>query len=193
MLKKIINAFSKNYFDIYIGKIYEDLPGITANYYFTNSIKKIPNKDFIGLPNSTFRLLMFTVRLLKENKETEVRIFDGEYVLILCKKGNTIYVYYQWKYCINKINENFVEWKNRSTKKKLFYKGKYLDFIKIIYNISLRLQKKFEKYGICSDAESELYQQIPILEKHIKKNREIFQRLTKIFQNTTVQDKLDTI
>ena len=48
------------------------------NYYFTNSIKKIPNKDFIGLPNSTFRLLIYTVRLLKENRESEVRIFDGQ-------------------------------------------------------------------------------------------------------------------
>ena len=174
MLKKIIKVFSKNYFDIYIGKVYENLPGITANYYFTNSIKKIPNKDFIGLPNSTFRLLIYTVRLLKENKESEVRIFDGEYVLILCKKGDKIYVYYQWKYCINKVNEDLIEWKNRPTKKKLFYKGKYLDFIKIIYNISLRLQKKFEKYGICSDAESELYQQIPVLKKHIKKTEKSF-------------------
>ena len=75
---------------------------------------------------------------------------------------------------MNKINENFVEWKNISTKKKLFYKGKYLDFIKTIYNISLRLQKKFEKYGICSDAESELYQQIPVLEKHIKETEKSF-------------------
>ena len=157
MLKKIIKVFSKNYFDIYIGKVYE-----------------IPNKDFIGLPNSTFRLLIYTVRLLKENKESEVRIFDGEYVLILCKKGDKIYVYYQWKYCINKVNEDLIEWKNRPTKKKLFYKGKYLDFIKIIYNISLRLQKIFEKYGICSDAEFELYQQIPVLEKHIKKIEKSF-------------------
>lgn len=111
---------------------------------------------------------------MKENKESEVRIFDGEYVLILCKKGDKIYVYYQWKYCINKVNENLIEWKNRPTKKKLFYKGKYLDFIKIIYNISLRLQKNFEKYGICSDAEFELYQQIPVLEKHIKKIEKSF-------------------
>ena len=144
------------------------------NYYFTNSIKKIPNKDFIGLPNSTFRLLIYTVRLLKENKESEVRIFDGEYVLILLKKKKDIYIYYQWKYFINKVNEDLIEWKNRPTKKKLFYKGKYLDFIKIIYNISLRLQKNFEKYGICSDAEFELYQQIPVLEKHIKKIEKSF-------------------
>ncbi len=169
MLKKLINAFFKNDFDIYIGQVYEELPGITANYYFSNSIKKIPSKDFIGLPNCTLRLLMFQIRLLKENIETEVRIFDGEYVLILIKKENYIYVYYQWKYCINKINENFIEMKNRKTKKKLFYRGKYLDFLKIIYNISLELQKKFERYGIRSDAEMELYQQIPVLEKYINK------------------------
>lgn len=160
--------------DIYIGKVYEEIPVITANYYFTNSIKKIPNKDFIGLPTSTFRLLIYTVRLLKKNKESEVRIFDGKYVLILCKKGNEIYVYYQWKYCINKINENFLECKNRPTEKKLFYKGKYLDFIKIIYDISLKLQKKFGSYGMRSDAELELYQQIPILRKYIKKTEKSF-------------------
>ena len=41
---------------------------------------------------------MFAVRLLKENKETEVRIFDGS----TC---------YQWKYFINKINDDFIEMK----------------------------------------------------------------------------------
>ena len=117
---------------------------------------------------------MFAVRLLKDNKETEVRIFDGEYVLILLKKKKDIYIYYQWKYFINKINDNFIEMKNRSDKKKLFYKGKYLDFIKRIYNISLDIKEKFEKYGICSDSEFELYQQIPVLEKHIKKVEKSF-------------------
>ena len=107
--------------------------------------------------------------MLKENKETEVRIFDGEYVLILLKKADEIYVYYQWKYRINKINGNFITMENRATKKKLFYKGKYLDFLKTVYSISLELQKKFEQYGIRSDAEMELYQQIPVLEKHIRK------------------------
>ena len=169
MLRKIISLFNNNYFNLHIGRVYENLPGITANYYLTNSIKKIPNKKFIGLPNSTFRLLIYKVRLLKGNKETEVRIFDGEYVLILLKKADEIYVYYQWKYRINKINENFITMKNRATKKKLFYKGKYLDFLKTVYNISLELQKKFEQYGIRSDAEMELYQQIPVLEKHIRK------------------------
>ena len=43
------------------------------------------------------------------------------------------------------------------------------NFLKIIYNISLELQKKFERYGIRSDAEMELYQQIPVLEKYINK------------------------
>ena len=174
MLRKIINVFRKNNFNIYIGKVYKDIHGITANYYFTNSIKQIPNKDFIGLPNSTIRSLMFAVRLLKDNKETEVRIFDGEYVLILLKKKKDIYIYYQRKYFINKINDNFIEMKNRSDKKKLFYKGKYLDFIKRIYNISLDIKEKFEKYGICSDSEFELYQQIPVLEKHIKKVEKSF-------------------
>ena len=169
MLKKIINIIRKNSFDIYIGKVYEESPGITANYYFTNSIKKIPNKNFIGLPNYTFRLLIYTVRLLKENEEKEARIFDGEHVLLFYRKDRDIYVYYQWKYCINKVNENWIEWKNRPTKKKLFYKGKYVDFLKIIYDIALKLQEKFEKYGIRSDAEMELYQQIPVLEKYIKK------------------------
>ena len=169
MLEKIINIIRKNSFDIYIGKVYEELPGITANFYFTNSIKKIPNKNFIGLPNSTLRLLIYTVRLLKENEEKEVRIFDGEYVLLFYRKDNEIYVYYQWKYCINKINENLIELKNRPTKKKLFYKGRYVDFLKTIYKIALKLQKQFEKYGMRSDAEIELYQQIPVLEKYIKK------------------------
>lgn len=173
MLEKIINIIRKNSFNIHIGKVYEGSSGITANFYFTNSIKKVPNKNFIGLPNYTFRLLIYTVRLLKENKEREVRIFDGEYVLLLYRKDGDIYVYYQWKYCINKVSDNWIEWKNRPTKKRLFYKGKYIDFLKIIYDIALRLQKKFEKYGICSDAEMELYQQIPVLEKYIKKLEKI--------------------
>ncbi|MBQ1726979.1 MAG: hypothetical protein II039_06305 [Treponema sp.] len=126
MLEKIINIIRKNSFNIHIGKVYEGSSGITANFYFTNSIKKVPNKNFIGLPNYTFRLLIYTVRLLKENKEREVRIFDGEYVLLLYRKDGDIYVYYQWKYCINKVSDNWIEWKNRPTKKKLFYKGKYI-------------------------------------------------------------------
>nr|DAJ77557.1 MAG TPA: hypothetical protein [Caudoviricetes sp.] len=38
---------------------------------------------------------------------------------------------------------------------------------------TLDVKEKFEKYGIHSDAEIELYQQIPILEKYMKKNRKI--------------------
>ncbi len=169
MIEKIIAIFRKNNFNICIGKVYENLPLITANFYFTNSIKKIPNKNFIGLPTTTIRRLMFAVRLLKENKKTEVRIFDGEYVLILLKRNNDIYVYYQWKYLINKINDNFIEMNRRSEKMKLFYRGEYLDFVKKVYKISLDVKEKFEKYGIRSDAEIELYQQIPVLEKYIKK------------------------
>ena len=45
----------------------------------------------------------------------------------------------------------------------------YLDFVKKVHKISLDVKEKFEKYGIHSDAEIELYQQIPILEKYIKK------------------------
>ena len=58
---------------------------------------------------------------------------------------------------------------NRSTQKKLFYKGVYLDFVKKLYNISLELQKKVEKYGIITDAEVELPQQMDMLKKHIAK------------------------
>lgn len=112
---------------------------------------------------------MYSARLLKEEKEREVRIFDGEYVLILYKKGNQICVYYQWKYCIKKINDNLIYMGNRSTQKKLFYKGAYLDFVKKLYNISLELQKKVEKYGIITDAEVELPQQMDMLKKHIAK------------------------
>ena len=42
----------------------------------------------------------------------------------------------------------------------------YLDFVKKVHKISLDVK---EKYGIHSDAEIELYQQIPILEKYMKK------------------------
>ena len=49
----------------------------------------------------------------------------------------------------------------------------YLDFVKKVHKISLDVKEKFEKYGIYSDAEIELYQQIPILEKYMKKNRKI--------------------
>lgn len=45
----------------------------------------------------------------------------------------------------------------------------YLDFVKKVHKISLDVKEKFEKYGIHSDAEIELYQQIPILEKYMKK------------------------
>lgn len=45
----------------------------------------------------------------------------------------------------------------------------YLDFVKKVHKISLDVKEKFEKYGIYSDAEIELYQQIPILEKYMKK------------------------
>ena len=171
MINQIKNIFSKNCFDAFIGKVYEDfsLSGIVANFYFTNLIVKIPNKKFIGFPNQTFRLLLYKVRLIKEKTETEVRIFDGEYVLILYKENKKIYVYYQWKYFINKVNDKFIEYKIRPTKKKLFYKGSYLDFIKKIYTISLELQKKIEKYGKITDAEYELEQQIHVLEKYIKK------------------------
>ena len=58
---------------------------------------------------------------------------------------------------------------NRLTQKKLFYKGAYLDFVKKLYNISLELQKKVEKYGIITDAEVELPQQMDMLKKHIAK------------------------
>ncbi len=154
---------------MYIGEFYEDLPGITTNFYFTNSLKKIPSGKFIGLPSSTLRLLINKVRLLKENTYTEIRVFDGEYVFILYKRNDELSVYYQWKYRIIKINENFIKHENRLTKKKLFYKGNYLDFVKKVYEISIEFKNKFEKYGIRSDAEAELYQQIPVLEKYIKK------------------------
>lgn len=49
----------------------------------------------------------------------------------------------------------------------------YLDFVKKVHKISLDVKEKFEKYGIHSDAEIELYQQIQILEKYMKKNRKI--------------------
>ncbi len=107
--------------------------------------------------------------MLKESTNTEIRIFDGEYVLILYKNKDKIYVYYQWKYRIFKENENFIKYENRLTKKKLFYQGVYLDFVKRVYEISLEFKNRFEKYGIRSDAEFELYQQIPMLEKYIKK------------------------
>ena len=65
-------------------------------------------------------------------------------MLLLYRKDSDIYVYYQWKYCINKVSDNWIEWKSRPTKKKLFYKGKYIDFLKIIYDIALKLQKKLQ-------------------------------------------------
>lgn len=40
---------------------------------------------------------------------------------------------------------------------------------KKLYNISLELQKKVEKYGIITDAEVELPQQMDMLKKHIAK------------------------
>lgn len=171
MFEKLKSILYKNQFDVFFGKVYEEsnLHGIAVNYYFTNSIVKIPNKNFIGLPDYTFRLLLYSARLLKDEKEREVRIFDGEYVLILYKKGNQICVYYQWKYCIKKISDNLIHMGNRATQKKLFYKGSYLDFIKKLYNISLELQKKLEKYGIVTAAEVELPQQMDMLKKHIAK------------------------
>lgn len=89
MFEKLKSILYKNQFDVFFGKVYEEsnLHGIAVNYYFTNSIVKIPNKNFVGLPDHTFRLLLYSARLLKEEKEREVRIFDGEYVLILYKRA----------------------------------------------------------------------------------------------------------
>ena len=89
MFEKLKSILYKNQFDVFFGKVYEEsnLHGIAVNYYFTNSIVKIPNKNFIGLPDYTFRLLLYSARLLKDEKEREVRIFDGEYVLILYKSN----------------------------------------------------------------------------------------------------------
>ena len=40
MLRKIINVFRKNNFNIYIGKVYKDIHGITANYYLQIQLNK---------------------------------------------------------------------------------------------------------------------------------------------------------
>lgn len=51
MFEKLKSILYKNQFDVFFGKVYEEsnLHGIAVNYYFTNSIVKIPNKNFVGL------------------------------------------------------------------------------------------------------------------------------------------------